>query len=73
MRVLDTDVLIIGAGIAGLYVGFRLLQAGIPFIILEAEDHAGGRVHSRPEKHSKFGLVIDEGANLINSTDTLAI
>jgi monoamine oxidase len=69
----DTEVLIVGAGISGLYAGFRLQQAGVPFTILEAADHAGGRVKSRREKNSNLGLYLDEGANLINSTDTLAI
>lgn len=69
----DTEVLIVGAGMAGLYVAYRLLQANIPFVVLEADDHAGGRVFSRPERHSHLGLTLDEGANLINSTDTLVI
>lgn len=70
---LSTEVAIVGAGIAGLYAGFRLHRADINFCILEVDDHAGGRVSSRPEQHSNLGLVLDEGANLINSTDTLAI
>lgn len=69
----DTEILIVGAGIAGLYSGFRLDRADIGYCILEADGHAGGRVSSRPEQHSHLGLVLDEGANLINSTDTLAI
>jgi monoamine oxidase len=64
---------VIGAGIAGLYAAYRLLQANIPFKVLESDDHAGGRIKSRKEKNSQLGLVLDEGANLINSTDTLAI
>lgn len=69
----DTEVIIVGGGAAGLYAGYRLLQANVPFTILEADDHAGGRVYSRPERNSRLGLVLDEGANLINSTDTLAL
>jgi monoamine oxidase len=69
----ETEVLIVGAGIAGLYAAYRLLQANISFRILEADDHAGGRIKSRKEKNSQLGLVLDEGANLINSTDRLAI
>ena len=69
----ETEVLIVGAGIAGLYAAYRLLQANIPCKVLEADDHAGGRIKSRKEKNSHLGLVLDEGANLINSTDTLAI
>ncbi len=70
---IDTDALIIGAGAAGLYAADRLRQAGIRFVVLEAQDQAGGRVFSRPEKATHLGLVLDEGANLINSTDDLMI
>jgi monoamine oxidase len=70
---IDTEALIIGAGAAGLYAADRLRQAGIRFVVLEADAHAGGRVYSRPEMKTHLGLVLDEGANLINSTDTLAI
>ncbi len=72
-RDIDAEVLIVGSGMAGLYVAYRLQQADVPFLVLEADNHAGGRVFSRPEKYSQLGLVLDEGANLINSTDTLAI
>jgi monoamine oxidase len=69
----DSEVLIVGAGASGLYAAYLLHQADVSFTVLEAKDHAGGRVHSRPEKFSHLGLVLDEGANLINSTDSLAI
>ncbi|MBZ0262591.1 MAG: FAD-dependent oxidoreductase [Hyphomicrobiales bacterium] len=58
---------------AGLYTAHRLRRSNVSFSVLESEDHAGGRVFSRPERHSHLGLTLDEGANLINSTDTLAI
>ena len=38
--------------------------------ILEAATSRGGRVFSRMEQVSDLGLVLDEGANLINSTDS---
>ncbi len=69
----DVDAIIIGAGAAGLFAAYRLQQANIRFLVLEAEDHSGGRVLSRQERHSHLGLTLDEGANLINSTDSLAI
>lgn len=68
-----TDVLIVGGGASGLYAGFLLKQAGLPYLILEAGLRVGGRVSSRPEMHSHLGLVLDEGANLVNSTDSIAI
>lgn len=67
------DAVIIGAGAAGLFAADRLNRAGLSFLVLEADGRAGGRVQSRREIGSDLGLVLDEGANLINSTDTLAI
>jgi monoamine oxidase len=69
----DTEALIIGAGAAGLYAAFLFQQSGIRYQVLEAAAHAGGRVYSRPEMTTHLGLVLDEGANLINSTDRIAI
>ena len=73
MSQLPIDAVIIGAGAAGLFAADRLNRAGLSFLILEADDHAGGRVQSRREVGTDLGLVLDEGVNLINSTDTLAI
>jgi monoamine oxidase len=39
----NTDVIIIGAGAAGLMAGRELQKKGINFVILEATDRAGGR------------------------------
>jgi 4-hydroxyacetophenone monooxygenase len=36
------EVVIIGAGMSGLYAGIQLRQAGIPFVILEKNDAVGG-------------------------------
>jgi 4-hydroxyacetophenone monooxygenase len=36
------EVVIIGAGMSGLYAGIQLQQAGIPFVILEKNDAVGG-------------------------------
>src|SRR5471030_3140747 len=38
----DTEVVIIGAGMSGLYAGIQLQQAGIPFVILEKNEAVGG-------------------------------
>jgi 4-hydroxyacetophenone monooxygenase len=37
-----TEVVIIGAGMSGLYAAIQLQQAGIPFVILEKNDAVGG-------------------------------
>ena len=37
-----TQVVIIGAGMSGLYAGIQLQQAGIPFVIIEKNEAVGG-------------------------------
>jgi 4-hydroxyacetophenone monooxygenase len=37
-----TDVVIVGAGMSGLYAAIQLQQAGIPFVIIEKNDAVGG-------------------------------
>ena len=39
-------IVIIGAGLSGLLIAYRLKQAGIPFKILEARDRIGGRINT---------------------------
>ncbi len=40
------DVVVIGAGAAGIGAGRRLKRAGVSFIVLEARDRVGGRAHT---------------------------
>jgi monoamine oxidase len=42
----STEVIVIGAGVAGLAAGRKLLQAGLRVIVLEARKRAGGRIHT---------------------------
>ena len=41
-RAAGAEVVIIGAGMSGLYAAIQLQQAGIPFVILEKNDAVGG-------------------------------
>jgi len=42
----DPDVIIVGAGLAGLSTAYRLKKAGKTFVILEMSSHIGGRIRT---------------------------
>ncbi|HYD73460.1 MAG TPA: NAD(P)/FAD-dependent oxidoreductase [Candidatus Binatia bacterium] len=42
------DVVVIGAGAAGIGAGRRLAKAGVSFVLVEARDRIGGRALTRP-------------------------
>jgi putrescine oxidase len=44
VRAIETDVAVVGAGIAGLIAARRLVEAGQEVVVLEARDRVGGRV-----------------------------
>ena len=46
----DPDVVVVGAGAAGIGAGLALTRLKVPFVILEAKDRIGGRAYS--ESHS---------------------
>jgi monoamine oxidase len=54
------DVVVIGAGFAGLVAGRDLLEAGHKVVILEARERAGGRTYST--KFPGTDVVVDLGA-----------
>ncbi len=53
----EKEVVIIGAGMAGLSCAHHLQKAGIPFRILEASDGIGGRVRT----DEIDGFLLDRG------------
>ena len=57
----DCDILIIGAGAAGLAAAQKLREAGKSAIVLEARDHVGGRVHTRRERG-----IVEAGAEFVH-------
>jgi monoamine oxidase len=62
----DGEVIIVGAGIAGLTAGWRLSQAGVPVRILEAQERVGGRMYTL-RNHFAAGQVAELGGELIDT------
>ncbi|CAN2204699.1 DadA Glycine/D-amino acid oxidases (deaminating) [Candidatus Nanopelagicaceae bacterium] len=58
-----SEVLVIGAGLAGLKAAIQLEAAGVDVTVIEASDRAGGRVASDVID----GFICDRGFQLINS------
>lgn len=60
------EVLIVGAGVAGLTAAWRLHQAGVPVRILEGQDRIGGRMFSLRDFFPD-GQVCELGGELIDT------
>jgi monoamine oxidase len=66
MMVQNPDVVIIGAGAAGIGAGLALTRLGISHVILEAKHRVGGRAFSDT---SSIGHLWDHGAHWLHSGD----
>lgn len=65
---MNEKVVIIGAGIAGLTVAFKLQQAGIPVVLIEQSSRAGGCIRTMDES----GYRLELGPNtFLNSSKEL--
>ncbi|MEE2815806.1 MAG: FAD-dependent oxidoreductase, partial [Actinomycetota bacterium] len=62
MRAVDHDVIVIGAGLAGLRAATVLAEAGLDTVVLEASDDVGGR--QRTDVVDGFRL--DRGFQVLN-------
>ena len=60
------EVVIVGAGIAGLAAAWRLRQAGVPVRVFEAQNRVGGRMLSLRD-HFADGQVVELGGELIDT------
>lgn len=60
------DVVVIGAGAAGIAAGRRLAEAGVSFLVLEARERVGGRAWTVP---TALGPGIDLGCEWLHSAD----
>ncbi|MEO7020505.1 MAG: flavin monoamine oxidase family protein [Ktedonobacteraceae bacterium] len=61
----QADVVIIGAGLAGLTAARELVKAGVDVVVLEARDRVGGRTYSRA---TSDGTILDLGGQWIGPT-----
>jgi oxygen-dependent protoporphyrinogen oxidase len=57
-------VIVVGAGIAGLTAGFRLRKAGFDVLVLEGEDHVGGKMSTI----ERDGYRVDTAAAILPTT-----
>jgi monoamine oxidase len=62
----DIDVVIVGAGAAGIAAARKIATAGRKFVLLEAADHVGGRCVT--DMHT-FDVPYDRGAHWIHMPD----
>lgn len=62
---LDTDVAIVGAGLAGLTAARRLAAAGVEAVVIEARDRVGGRLLN---EEIGGGKVVEVGGQWIGPT-----
>lgn len=65
METLNTDIVIIGAGYAGIAAAKKLQEAGRSFVVIEARDRIGGRTNTET---LPSGATIDLGAQWIGPT-----
>ena len=63
---MDADVIVVGAGLAGLRAAQVLTAAGRRAIVLEAQDRVGGRVRT----DQVDGFLVDRGFQLLNPAYT---
>lgn len=61
----SADVVVVGAGLAGLTAARDLLEAGKSVIVLEGRDRVGGKVYNKPLKN---GGVTEVGAEFVGPT-----
>ncbi|RKR87603.1 phytoene dehydrogenase-like protein [Micromonospora pisi] len=59
----DTDVVIVGGGLAGLAAARRLHRAGVPWLLVEATERLGGRVAT----DRIDGYLLDRGFQVLNT------
>ncbi len=62
----ETDVVIVGAGAAGLAAAKTLAAEGVGFVLIEAQGRIGGRAHTSSRE---FGVPFDVGCAWLHAAD----
>jgi monoamine oxidase len=62
----NPDVVVIGAGAAGLAAAHALAASGLSFVVIEAKDRIGGRAFTDT---ASFGLPFDHGCSWLHQSD----
>lgn len=68
----EKEVLIVGAGAAGLAAAYQLKKAQIPYILLEGSKRVGGRIFTK-ENFNQDSQFIEVGAELVDTNHTTLI
>jgi len=68
--VTQTEVVVVGAGLAGLSAARTLMDQGLEVLVLEARDRVGGRTHSVVEDD---GRIIEYGGQWVGPTQDRAL
>ncbi|WP_156756003.1 FAD-dependent oxidoreductase [Actinokineospora pegani] len=64
---MDTDVVVVGAGLAGLAAAVTLHRAGREVVVLEADEAPGGRVRTDRLDTAAGPLLLDRGFQVFNA------
>ena len=67
LDVAEPDVVVVGAGAAGLAAARTLLEAGVTVTVLEASQRIGGRAHTEADT---FGFPFDRGCHWLHHAST---